>query len=551
MQIALYSRVSTNRQVENDLSIPDQLRQMREWAQSQGHLVVSEFVEAGATATDDKRPVFQKMIAAAMQKPAPFQVIVIHSFSRFFRDGIEFGVYERKLAKNGVRVISITQHTAEDSSGDMMRRIITLFDEHTSKEISKHVSRTMKENARQGFYNGSRPPYGYRADATDIAGSRGRKKKKLVIDDVESDVVRLMYRLYLHGLNGRMMGVKEIAKHLSEQGMLMRGKPWTTQKVHTVLSDSLYFGDYYFNVRDSKNKQVRPPSEWVKTTIPAIIDSATFEQVRMIRESRAPQSSQAIPKSIITPVLLAGIIRCGKCGHRMTLSTGKSGTYRYYKCTRRRNQGNHTCSSKSLPMEKVDQVILSQIIGNVLQQDRLQELMTGLRKYIQTGKHGRQDKVAEVERQIKHIEERQNRLLDAIESGHLELDEITHRRSQNLKTAKDALFIQLAEARTTTLPPAIEFLKPSQVDAFGRALRLLLQEKDSSMVKSYVQLIIGEVVINDDEAIIRGSYAALAQALHQMKMGTNNLVPTLLSNWCARRDSNPPPLASETNTLSK
>ncbi len=29
MQVALYARVSTTRQAENDLSIPDQLRQMR------------------------------------------------------------------------------------------------------------------------------------------------------------------------------------------------------------------------------------------------------------------------------------------------------------------------------------------------------------------------------------------------------------------------------------------------------------------------------------------------------------------------------------------
>lgn len=34
-----------------------------------------------------------------------------------------------------------------------MRRIITMSDVHQSREISKHVSRCMKENARQGFFN--------------------------------------------------------------------------------------------------------------------------------------------------------------------------------------------------------------------------------------------------------------------------------------------------------------------------------------------------------------------------------------------------------------
>jgi len=62
MHIALYARVSTTRQAENALSIPDQLRQMRQWAERNGHVVVREYVEPGDSATDDKRPVFQEMV---------------------------------------------------------------------------------------------------------------------------------------------------------------------------------------------------------------------------------------------------------------------------------------------------------------------------------------------------------------------------------------------------------------------------------------------------------------------------------------------------------
>ena len=538
MQVALYARVSTTRQAENDLSIPDQLRQMREWAKANGHLVVQEFVEPGASATDDKRPVFQQMINDALMKPPAFETIIIHSLSRFFRDGIEFGVYERKLAKNKVKVISITQPTSDDAAGEMMRRIICMFDEHQSKEISKHVSRAMKENARQGYFNGSRAPFGYCASSMEVAASRGRQKKKLVIENAEADVVRLAYRLYLDGLNGRSMGLKEIAKYLSEHGYLMRGKPWSIQKVHTLLSDTLYMGDYYFNVRDSKANKQRPPEEWVKTDIPAIVDAVIFERVRMVRESRAPGNGTAIPKAMSSPVLLAGIIKCGVCGHRMTLSTGKSGAYRYYKCTSRRGQGNHACTSKNLPMEKLDGIVLNQVANTVLQPERLQTLMTELREHIQSGKNSRQEVISDLERQLKNTEERQNRLLDAIESGIVDLDEVTHRRSQQNKTAREALLIQIAEARRTTLPAAIEYLKPSQVDLFGKALRSKLLAKDSALAKGYIRILLDEVLVEDDTATIKGSYAALANAMHQMKMGTNNLVPTLIPNWCARRDSN-------------
>lgn len=140
MLVALYARVSTTRQADNDLSIPDQLRQLRAWCEANNHTVILEYIEPGASATDDKRPEFQEMIAKALSKPAPFEAIIIHSLSRFFRDGIEFGVYERKLAKNKVKVISITQPTSDDAGGEMMRRIIRTPEQGKRQaHLTRHV----------------------------------------------------------------------------------------------------------------------------------------------------------------------------------------------------------------------------------------------------------------------------------------------------------------------------------------------------------------------------------------------------------------------------
>ncbi|WP_263053285.1 recombinase family protein [Gallionella capsiferriformans] len=358
------------------------------------------------------------------------------------------------------------------------------------------------------------------------------------MDPDEAEVVRLIYRLYLNGIEGRGAGVKEIAKYLATLGYQSRGKPWSIQKVHWTLSNTLYMGDYYFNVMDSKAKKQRPPEEWIKTEIPAIVDADIFERVRVLRESRAPQSGTAIPKVMSSPVLLAGIIKCGECGNRMTLSTGKGGKYRYYKCTSRRGQGNHACSSKNIPMEKFDEMVLNQVANTIFHPDRLQILMSELRERIQSGKNSRQEVVSELERQLKIMDEKQNRLLDAIENGIVELDEITHHRSQQNKTIREALLIKMAEARRTPLPAAIEYLKPSQVDLLGKALRSKLLAKDSNLAKGYMQLLLDEVLVEDETATIKGSYAALANAMHQMKIGTNNLVPTLIPNWCRLSDSN-------------
>jgi DNA invertase Pin-like site-specific DNA recombinase len=530
MHVALYARVSTTRQADNDLSIPDQLRQLNAWCKDNGHLVVREFIEPGASATDDKRPVFQQMIQDAMQKPPSFECIIIHSLSRFFRDGIQFGVYERKLIKNKVKVISITQPTSDDAGGEMMRRIINLFDEHQSKENSKHTSRAMKENARQGFFNGSTPPFGYLSASTEADGCHGRKKKKLEINIAEAGIVHMIYDLYLFGHQGKMMGQKEIGRHLTEKGLLMRGKPWRVQKVHTILSDSLYKGDYYFNVIDSKSKQKRESSEWVKTTIPAIIDSARFEQARVRRESRAP--NQISPSILSSPTLMTGLIKCGECGGSMTLATGKSGRYKYYKCTSRKNKGNHVCSSGNLPMEKTDQKVLHQLAEKVFTPQRVQTMMTALRQRIRSSKETQQEQINELNRQLKQTEERQHRLLDAIETGIVGLDETVQHRAQNLKTAREALIIEIAGVRRDHSRP-VEHIKASQVEAFAKALKAKLLAKDSAIAKSYLSLLVDKIVVNENVATITGSYGALAHAaaLNDKKIGHLNQVPTSISDW--------------------
>ncbi len=536
MHVALYARVSTTRQAENDLSIPDQLRQLNGWAKANGHLVVQEYVEPGASATDDKRPVFQRMIADSMMKPPAFEAIIIHSLSRFFRDGIEFGVYERKLGKNKVKVISITQPTSDDAGGEMMRRIINLFDEHQSKEISKHVSRCMKENARLGYFNGSAPPFGYQASVTDIAGSRGRHKKKLSINEAEAGIVRMVYDLYLNGHEGRMMGCKEIAKHLTDKGLLMRGSSWNIQKTHKLLSDSLYMGEYFTNIRDSKNNCNRPPEEWVKVAVPAIVDAAIFENVRAKRESRTPAKTP--PRVTNSPTLLTGLLKCG-CGASMTITTGKSGLYKYYKCTRRQNQGNHACSSVNLPMEKIDALVMEQLAEKVFAKERLQTLMAELRKSIKSSKDDHQERINAINRKVKEVDERRNRLMEAIETGTIDLDETTQRRAQQLKASREALFIELAGVRRDTSLPSVEYLKASQVDTFGKVLRDKLFASGSPLAKSYLKILVDEIVVQDKTATIRGSYAALAETLEQIKMGNlSKQVPSFIPNWCARRDSN-------------
>ena len=160
--------------------------------------MVADYVEPGMSATDDRRPEFQRMIDAATTKPPAFEMVVVHSYSRFFRDQFQLEFYVRRLAKNGVRLVSITQELGDDRINNMIRQIMALFDEYQSRENAKHTLRAMKENARQGYWNGSLPPIGYRI--VEAAGQRGhRTKKTLEIDPIQAETVRLIFSLAHEG----------------------------------------------------------------------------------------------------------------------------------------------------------------------------------------------------------------------------------------------------------------------------------------------------------------------------------------------------------------
>ncbi len=71
MRVCLYVRVSTVKQAERDLSLTDQLQQLQKWCKENGHSVVKEYREEGASGTTDQRPEFQKMMGDALKTPAP------------------------------------------------------------------------------------------------------------------------------------------------------------------------------------------------------------------------------------------------------------------------------------------------------------------------------------------------------------------------------------------------------------------------------------------------------------------------------------------------
>ncbi|GGF82180.1 hypothetical protein GCM10011402_38470 [Paracoccus acridae] len=225
-RVVLYMRVSTGRQALNDLSIPDQRKQLEAYCKEHSHQIVAEFIDA-KSGRNDNRDGFQKMMAFVSDQHAKIDLILVHSFSRFFRDGVESEVYIRGLKKKNIQVVSLTQKTEDTPHGNLVRRILAIVDEVHSEETAKHVKRSLRENALQGFWNGGNTPYGYRVVE---AEKRGRtSKKKLAVHDEHAALLQKMFYLSLHGDdNSGPMGIKRVVNWLNERGYKTRaGNKWS------------------------------------------------------------------------------------------------------------------------------------------------------------------------------------------------------------------------------------------------------------------------------------------------------------------------------------
>lgn len=540
LRACIYLRVSTLRQSEHDLSLPDQRKQTAAYCVAKNWSLVAEFVEPGASATDDARPEFQRMIERALDDDHPFDVVVVHSFSRFFRDSFALEMYVRKLARAGVRLFSITQELGDDPAQIMMRQVISLFDEYQSRENSKHVLRAMKENARQGFYNGARVPLGFMTQASETRGER--IKKRIVEDPVEAETVRLMFKLYRFG-DGTSgpLGVKAVACWLNERGYRTRlGARFGVATVHGILTNRVYIGEWVFNRSEAKSGLRKPASEHIRIEVPAIIPCAEFEAVAATLKAHNPRVT---PARVVTgPILLTGLATCSSCGAAMTLRTGtsKSGkVYRYYACSYQARTGKSGCVGLSIPMDKLDTLVTGYLTRELLQPDRLRETLASLwagRAAKQAEVDGR---VAALRAEVTTAQDKLRRLYQLVEDGVTDLDDMLKERMAALKADRDRAQAALDRMHAAVKPPSV--IEPKLVERFGELMRVNLTEGTIPFRKAWLQSIVDRVEVGADNIRIIGDKANLEQvvAAGQSPNGELAGVRSSVRKWRSHGESNP------------
>ena len=530
MKVALYLRVSTARQAEKDLSIPDQRNQLERWCKEREWKVVAEYVEPGASATDDKRPQFQRMMDDATRPDRPFDAVLVHSFSRFFRDSFKFEMHRRTLEKNNVALVSLTQTVSDDPSGQMFRQLCAMFDEYQSKENAKHVLRAMKENARLGFWNGAPPPYGYcavvaetRADAT---------KKRLEINPEEANVVREIFSLYRSG-----RGIRAIAAYLNRKGLTHRheDRKFTSCLVHQILTREAYAGTHYFNRTEFRRRRNKDKAEWIAFATPVIIDPEIFQEVRNKLESRRP--TRIPPRLVDGPTLLTGIAKCASCGGGMTIRTGKGGRYRYYTCNNRVNEGATSCKGRSIPMPVLDELVLGSLEERIFAPERLEPLLRALIARVQDKATDGAARAEELRKKLKSVELRIERLYGALADGTVNDTTMFRRSLSQIENEREDLIRNIASLEARREVPR-RLLTKESIARFAEAARAQLRGNDPALRKGYLRQFVERIEVDDDEIRIIGPDTGLPRAMLGSGHTAMPGVPSFVPSWWAHKDSN-------------
>ena len=311
---ALWTRVSTERQEENNCSLETQERICREYAANHGITIKKQY---GGTHESAKTEglLYRKMIAE-VAKDRDINIILVYSFDRFSRAGNEAIMTKAYLKSKGVYVISATQPTDPDScAGEFMENILFLFNQFENSLRRDKAVTGMTACLQRGEWYG-KAPLGY--DHKKI----GKTHVLTVNDDG-----RILKKAFLWKAN-EGMGDIEIVERLALEGLRIDRK-----HLNKILHNPFYCGYIQHNLlgytEDGKPVTVKGNQE-------KLIDEATFNKIQGITHAGYEHQEETEP----FPLKLH--IRCSDCGGYLTGYTVKSRGRDYYKCNKKGCKSNHS-----------------------------------------------------------------------------------------------------------------------------------------------------------------------------------------------------------------
>lgn len=425
MKAAIYTRKSNDDdRSEENKSITRQRERAIAWAESKGWTVDPEHIyeDDGVSGAEfDRRPGLLRMIGSIMQKPRPFDVVVMSELSRLGRDMVNNAVVIGKIRDAGVQIFYYLTGTEEsfDTPEQRFMAMATSFGAEIERaRIAQRTRDALSRKAEHGYSAGGRC-FGYDnvwvfADGREVIAAPGARMKDETklrtdwrINDEQAEVVRGVFRMYADGFGHTLISKtmngdrpKELKKHFAgrlpvppQHGEQGTGS-WSPSSIRVMLSRLRYagkvqYGEYRnvrnggragkcvkqekFNVVERPDLRIIPPDLWDRV-------QARLKAVRSIyvRENNGtlwgrPDSGRE------SKYLLTGLARCGckngehVCGRNIVVTGGQKQSHYYYGCSYNQFRGSNICSNDTRArMAEIDEMVLNEIEATVLTPEAVQ-----------------------------------------------------------------------------------------------------------------------------------------------------------------------------------
>ena len=308
---------------------------------------------AASPAANIERPGARRLLADI--EAGLVDCVLVNKVDRLSRSLLDFGRLMETFDKHRTAFVSVTQQfNTASSMGRLVLNVLLSFAQFEREIISERTRDKIAAARRKGKWSGGHPILGYDVD----------ERSKLIVNEAEAKCVRAIFALYLKH-PGLISVVQELARRgwgckrwITRKGHAVGGKPFTKTSLHYLLTNVAYIG------------QVRYKQEVHAGEHTGIVDLKTWQRVQTkLRRhqvgslhGRSARGGASGAQSRSAP--LRGLIRCVPCGSAMTPSqTRRHGQrlYRYYTCSSAQKRGWHTCPSKSVRAEQLENLILQQI----------------------------------------------------------------------------------------------------------------------------------------------------------------------------------------------
>lgn len=359
-RVIVYLRVSTEDQTQN-YSLGTQRSACLAFAQAQGWTVVDTVTEA-RTATNDRRPVFQSVLARIRAGEA--NTLLVHSqdrFSRSMRDTLN--LLDEVGQANG-EVWTVKEGYLDDSNA-IRTLVVSIGAFAGQSEIETKRERTkrgMRGRAAAGRLTGGRSPYGYRYPEDERLPDGRLARYRLEEDPATAPVVR---RIFVDVAGGA--SIRSVTHALTAEGIRRPkgepGAPWGHMTVYDILNNPAYRGDGYslFAKRVGKTVQtdygqaVRLP----EGTVPALVTGELWDAAqRALAVNRQRHISTLRYTGDV--LLRGGFIRCGGCGRKLSVMRNTP-TGPRYSCPSNPREANPCPARTSIMASIIDGKIWSYV----------------------------------------------------------------------------------------------------------------------------------------------------------------------------------------------